>query len=102
MPRKLKTLTLEEHIEVGKRLKNIQKEYMELENIISYAYGKNHPVVNLLRSQKNKINSVCFKMDNEVAKETPLSEWDKHQCGYIYMGGYSAEYEDPNPDSHQE
>jgi len=90
MPKKLTPLTIKEHVELGNRLKAIEKEYLEIYNKVAHAYGKSSRAGKLLWTQAQSFApsvKIRCEMDNIVANETTLEEWNKNRYGNIYMGG---------------
>ena len=90
MAKTKKQMTIEEHIEIGKRLKAIDVEYLDIYNQICRTYGKSCRSAKLARTQAQTMSSSCkirCELDDTVAQETSLHDWHKYQYGNIYMGG---------------
>lgn len=90
MGKRKKGLTLEEHIELGAKMKRLNKELREVANTIISAYGKTSQAGSRsLRAVTGVtiIDKLCVDMDNIVVRETDRREWDSNGYGWIYMGG---------------
>jgi len=95
MTKKLKKMTLKEHIELGKELKILRKQQFHIANKIIGSYGKTSRAGRITRvwsSGGNMLDKIICEMDNIVVRETERQEWDMNGYGWIYMGGDVSDF----------
>ena len=84
MPKKHKGLTIEEHKELGIKIKQLKSLQSEILNIVQHAYGKSSRAGVAVRSIV-KVDILAREMDNCLARETTIEEWRETRCGGFYF-----------------
>lgn len=83
--KKLPGLSITHHRELGKRLKNIEKEHREIINIVQGAYGISSRAGRLVRNSI-KLDKLLCELDTLVCLETRNQDWHKECYGSLYLG----------------
>lgn len=86
MPIKYKGLTIREHIELGRKIKEIKRLHFEVLNEIERSYGKSSLAGKRARTFVNTSN-LCMEMDNIVCRETDYDTWHREGYSWVYRGG---------------
>jgi hypothetical protein len=86
MPIKYKGLTIREHIELGRKIKEIKRLSTEVLNEIQHNYGKSSLVGKRARTFITT-NNLCAELDNQVCRETTNEDWQREGFTWVYYGG---------------
>lgn len=78
-------MTLSEHIEMGRKIKQIQKLHADIYNKIACSYGKTSRAGKLAQSFI-KPDNLKAEMDMHVCRETDLPTWQQEGYTAIYYG----------------
>lgn len=84
MPKKHTGLTIEQHKELGIKIKQLKELKSEILNIVQHAYGKSSRAGVATRSIV-RVDILAREMDNYLARETTKEEWDVNCCGGFYF-----------------
>jgi hypothetical protein len=84
MPIKHKKMTVEEHNEIGKKLKAIMKLQDDVYKEVVTAFGKTSRPAIFLRRFMGKVDDVRTELDSELARVTTREEWDQNGYSGIY------------------
>lgn len=85
MPKKHTGLTIEEHKELGNKIKQLKQLRYEIINTVWGAYGKSCRAGIAARSVI-KVDTLIRELDNIVCRETTKEEWDQNGYSQIYYG----------------
>lgn len=84
MPKKHSGLTIEEHKQIGIKMKQLDEIHREILKSIWTAYGKSSKCGQAVRSIV-RLGTFQTEMDNIVCRETSVKEWQKNDYGRIYF-----------------
>lgn len=85
MPKKMKGMTIEQHIALGKKLKKMEELEREVLNEVQHAYGKSSRVGQAVR-RFFRVGTLKYEMDALLCRETDSETWHREGYGRIYYG----------------
>jgi len=85
MGKKKPGLTINEHLLLGRKIKELNKLHKVIINEVWRGYGKSCPAGVAARSivRTGKLQS---ELDNKVCRETRREDWERERYGNLYFG----------------
>ena len=86
MPYKTPGLSIQEHIALGRKVKQLNELRFEILNEVYRGYGVSCRAAKLAE-RIVKTDKLACELDNIVIRETTYKEWQDKNYGSIYLGG---------------